>query len=111
MNDIVRGSSVFPRNHINEEQAKEAFKNEWFKIGDVGALLPNGNLKIIERVKSLIKLEQGKYFSPERLEGMYSKCLLISQIFIHGDSNKSDVIAIIIPDKDAIKGWAMKQGV
>ena len=72
----------------------------------MAALLPNEHIKIIDRVKSLIKLAQGDNISLERLEGIYGKSLLISQIFVHGESTKSDLVAIIVPDKEAVKSWA-----
>jgi len=106
----LRGNSVFTRYYKNPEMTNEAFKDGWYLTGDVASMLPNGSIKIIDRVKSLIKLAQGEYISPERLEGIYGKSLLIAQIFIHGESTKSDVVAIIIPEREAVKKWALKQG-
>lgn len=33
----------------------------WFLSGDIGEVLPNGNLKIIDRKKDLVKLANGEY--------------------------------------------------
>jgi long-chain acyl-CoA synthetase len=105
----IKGDSVFPRYYKNEAQTKESFKDGWFISGDVGMINERGCLQIIDRVKSLIKLQQGEYISPEKLEGIYGKSLLIAQILIYGDSEKSDLVAIISVENEALKKWAEKQ--
>ena len=35
----------------------------WFKSGDVGQVLPNGTIKLIDRKKDLVKLQMGEYVS------------------------------------------------
>lgn len=45
--------------------------------GDIGELLPNGVVKIIDRKKNLIKLSQGEYVALEYLENVFG----VSPIF------------------------------
>ena len=107
----IKGETVVPRYYKNETLTKEAFKDGWFITGDVGKINEYGCLQIIDRVKSLIKLQQGEYISPEKLEGIYGKSLFIANIFIYGDPEKSDLVAIVSLEGEALKKWALKQGV
>ena len=49
------------------EQTAENFVVEdgqrWFKSGDIGQMLPNGTLRLIDRKKDLVKLQMGEYVS------------------------------------------------
>jgi long-chain acyl-CoA synthetase len=45
-----------------------------------------------------MKLAQGEYVALERLENMYSSALIVSQIYVHGDSLQSFLVAVFVPD-------------
>ena len=49
-------------------------------------LLQNGTLKVIDRKKNIFKLAQGEYIAPEKIETVYIRSSLVSQIFVHGES-------------------------
>ena len=57
-----KGSSTFKGYLKLEEETKEALDSDgWVHSGDIGRWLPNGALKIIDRKKSLIKLQQASF--------------------------------------------------
>jgi len=87
---------------MNEEKNREAMVDGWLMSGDVGVILPNGSVKIIDRAKNIFKLAQGEYIAPEKLENVYVQSSFISQIHVHGDSLQSFLVAIVIPDFDVI---------
>lgn len=49
--------------------------------------------------------------SPERLETIYSQSKFVSNIFVYGDSNKSNVVAVVVPEIGAATVWAKEKGV
>ncbi|XVF01400.1 hypothetical protein REPUB_Repub04eG0086000 [Reevesia pubescens] len=67
----VRGKTMFSEYYKNPELTRESFKDGWFHTGDIGQMLPNGVVKIIDRKKILIKLSQGEYVALEYLENVY----------------------------------------
>ncbi|KAK7575580.1 hypothetical protein V9T40_011866 [Parthenolecanium corni] len=83
-------------------------ENGWHHTGDIGTWLPNGTLKIIDRKRHIFKLAQGEYVVPDKIEEIYLKSQYIRQIFVYGESLKSNIIAIVVPDVHVVKSWALE---
>lgn len=55
-----------------------------------------------------MKLSQGEYVALERVESLYSGCPIISQLYLHGDSLQSYLVALVIPDPTQLAAIASK---
>ena len=86
-------------------------KDGWLHTGDVGLILPNGALKIIDRKKNLFKLAQGEYLAPEKIENIYLTSKYVGEVFVHGDSFQTFCIAIVVPDKKKILELSEQLGI
>ncbi|XP_014220347.1 long-chain-fatty-acid--CoA ligase 1 [Trichogramma pretiosum] len=103
----VKGVNVFIGYFKDPEKTAETIDAlGWHHTGDIGMWLNNGTLKIIDRKKHSFKLSQGEYILPEKIENTYLKSQYVHQIFVHGESLKSFIVAIVVPNVDVLKTWA-----
>ncbi len=105
---LIRGSNVFKGFYKAPERTKEVFEDGWFMTGDVGEIDSLGRLRLIDRVKNFFKLAQGEYIAPEKIENIYAASDLLAQIFVHGDSHETYLVAVIGVDPVAFPPWASK---
>lgn len=101
----VKGDIIMKGYYNDRESTKEAFKDGWFKTGDIGYLDEDGYLFITGRKKNLIILDNGENVSPEELEDIFIKSDFVKEIVVYADENnsKNQISAFIVPDKDYFK--------
>ena len=93
---LIRGPTVFKEYFKNEAETKKAMTEDgWFRTGDICSVDELGRFRIIDRVKNVLKLAQGEYISPERIENVYlGNIPWLAQGYVHGDSTQSNLVAI-----------------
>jgi len=96
----LRGLTMMNGYFKNDEATKKCLdKNTgWFSTGDIGRINPNGTLSIIDRRKNMFKTSMGEYIASEKLETQYISTDGVGQIWIYGNSFKSFIVSIIVPD-------------
>jgi len=100
------GPNMFNGYYKMPDKTKEAKDDDnWVHSGDIGLWTTKGQLKIIDRKKNIFKLAQGEYIAPEKIENVYGKAPFVAQSFVYGDSYQSVLVAIVVPDFDAMKDW------
>lgn len=99
---LIRGRTIFKEYYKNPEETAKAFtKDGWFHTGDIASIDELGRVKIIDRKKNVLKLAQGEYVSPERIENVYlANASWLAAAYVHGDSHQSNLVMIgaIAPD-------------
>lgn len=94
----LKGPAMFKDYYKDEEKTKEAIDSDgWLHTGDVGMMLPNGALKVIDRKKNLFKLSQGEYVAPEKIENIIGRAKGVAECFVDGKSTEAFLVAIIVP--------------
>ncbi|NXG57836.1 ACSL5 ligase, partial [Hemiprocne comata] len=108
----IKGPNVFKGYLKDPEKTAEAIdKDGWLHTGDIGKWLPNGTLRIIDRKKNIFKLAQGEYIAPEKIENVYVRSAPVAQVFVHGESLRSFLIGIVVPDPETLPEFAAKLGI
>ena len=68
-------------------------------------------MRIIDRKKHIFKLSQGEYIAPEKIENVYSKSTFVAQIFVYGESLKSCLVAVVVPEVTVLTLWCRKNNI
>ena len=71
---------------------------KYFATGDIGEVLPNGNLKIIDRKKDLVKLQGGEYVSLNKLENAIKLLPFVDNCCVIANPLKAHCVCLICPN-------------
>lgn len=93
---LLRGPILFKGYYKNDEENKKTIEADgWFHTGDIVEIDSLGRFKIIDRKKNVLKLAQGEYISPERIENVYlGSSSLFQMAYVHGDPQQSALVAV-----------------
>ncbi len=111
---FAKGSSVMLGYFKNEEATKEAFKDGWFRTGDLGKFDEDGFLIISGRKKNVIISKSGKNVFPEEIEDILNRSEFILESIVYGkeDQKQDEIIAVkIVPDSEAFIEYSENKGV
>merc|ERR1711935_49250 len=79
----------------------------WFHTGDIGVMLKDGNLKIVDRKKDLIKLSGGEFASLGKVEAILKGVKGIGACIVFAQSDKANCVCIVSQPE---KGWGSVGG-
>lgn len=107
---LLRGPFIFREYLKNEEETKKALEADgWFHTGDIVEIDELGRINIIDRKKNVLKLSQGEYISPERIENVFmGSSNLIATAFVHGEPSQSTLVGIFGIDPATFGPFASK---
>jgi long-chain acyl-CoA synthetase len=107
---LARGASIMKGYWNNPEATRESLDEQGFlHTGDIGILTDRGHLKITDRKKHLLVSSGGKNIAPQPIEAAIAQCQYVDQVIVIGDAREY-CTAIVVLDKDAVKGWGEKHG-
>lgn len=107
---LMRGPTMLAEYYKNDEENKKTIEADgWFHTGDIGEFDQLGRLKIIDRKKNVLKLAQGEYISPERIENVYlGNTNFLATAYVHGDPSQSTLVAVFGVDPENFSAFASK---
>jgi long-chain acyl-CoA synthetase len=77
----------------------------WLHTGDIGRLLPDGNLKVVDRRSDLIETSDGRQIPASEIEHLLKGSPYIREAILTGDK-KDFLTALIEIDVEAVTEWA-----
>merc|ERR1719424_2460643 len=120
---LIGGPCVSPGYFINPKQPNPELaqknKEDWVKIqgetffrsGDVGQILPNGTIQIIDRKKDLWKGPNGEYVALSKVEAALKLCEFVDMPMVYGKTGGSYPVALICPQKARILALGKELGI
>ena len=108
---LVKGPSVMRGYYRNEGATRDAIDaGGWLHTGDIGYFDGEGFLCITDRKKDIIITAGGKNIAPQNIENVMKTDSYIQEVVLHGD-RRPYLTALVVPDFDALKGLALRQGI
>nr|WP_082959938.1 carboxylic acid reductase [Mycobacterium sp. E2462] len=99
----LKAANVIPGYFKHPELSAQIFDADGFyKTGDIMAELGPDQLRYLDRSNNVIKLSQGEFVAVSQLEAAFSTSPYIRQIFLYGSSEQPFLLAVIVPNDDAI---------
>ncbi|KRQ19194.1 MULTISPECIES: carboxylic acid reductase [Mycobacteroides] len=103
----IKSETMFPGYYKRPETTADVFDEDGFYMtGDVVAELGPDHLKYLDRVKNVLKLAQGEFVAVSKLEAAYTGSPLVRQIFVYGNSERSYLLAVVVPTPEALERYA-----
>jgi len=112
----VRGNNISSGYYKMKEQTKEAFRDDgFFQTGDIGMVLPDGSLKIIDRKKNLVKLKGGEYVALEKMNQAFNNSPFVNKenggTCAYADDTLDRPVCLVQCDVTAITEKAKELGI
>jgi long-chain acyl-CoA synthetase len=99
---LARGPNVMQGYFEQPEATRLMIDNDgWLHTGDIGAIDPDGYLKITDRKKHIFVSSGGKNIAPAPIESLLEESRFIHQIMLLGDK-RPFCTALIVPDFEAL---------
>src|SRR4029079_7882933 len=104
---LVKSNGATPGYYKRPEVTAEVFDADgYYRTGDVMAEIAPDHLVYVDRRNNVLKLAQGEFVAVANLEAIYAGAPLVRQIFVYGNSERSSLLAVVVPTEDALARFA-----
>jgi long-chain acyl-CoA synthetase len=107
---LTRGPHVMAGYWQDQQATHETIRDGWLHTGDTGHLDEDGFLAITGRKKQIIVTTGGKNVAPVAVEMRLAEDPLVHQVIVAGDG-RDYLVALIVPDRDAVEAQLQIEGI
>jgi fatty acid CoA ligase FadD9 len=103
---LVKTATATPGYYKRPEVTAEVFDADgYYRTGDVMAEIAADHLVYVDRRNNVLKLAHGEFVAVANLEAVYAGASLVRQIFVYGNSERSSLLAVIVPTDEALSRY------
>ncbi|GAA3742748.1 carboxylic acid reductase [Salinactinospora qingdaonensis] len=107
---LLKTDSIIPGYYRHPELTEELFDADgYYKTGDIVAEVRPERFAVVDRRKNVLKLSQGEFVAVSRLESIFASSPLVQQIFVYGNSERSYLLAVVVPPPATIEKFVGKE--
>ena len=106
----IKGENVMAGYWKNPKSTADTIVDGWLHTGDMGYMRDAEMLYVVGRFKSLLIAADGEKYSPEGIEESLVECSKYIDGAILHNSQDPYTIALITPNKEALKAYAKELG-
>lgn len=106
---LVRGATVYEGYWARPDDSL-VDDDGWLHTGDIGEMLPDGNLRIIDRKKDILIMSTGQVVPASETENILKYSIYIRDAMLIGDG-RPYLTALIEMDYENVSEWARSSGI
>lgn len=104
--ELLLKADGIPGYYKRPELTAELFDEDgYYRTGDIVAELGPRRIAVLDRRTTVLKLSQGEFVAVARLEAIFAACPSVRQIFLYGNSERSYLLAVVVPTPDALRRY------
>ncbi|MGX9293852.1 carboxylic acid reductase [Tsukamurella paurometabola] len=92
---LVKSTQLIPGYYHSDKRIRD--DEGFYHTGDVMAELAPDHLEYVDRRSNVIKLAQGEFVPIAQLEATYAAGPEVHQVFLHGSSERSYLLGVVVP--------------
>jgi long-chain acyl-CoA synthetase len=102
---LLAGDSIFLGYYKDPEATARVLDDGWLRTGDAGQLDADGHLIVIDRLKDVLRLDDGSRFSPALIENKLKFSPYVKEAVAVGE-DRPFVVALVQVDMGTVGNWA-----
>ncbi|ALE84468.1 carboxylic acid reductase [Pseudonocardia sp. HH130629-09] len=100
---LVRTDDIFPGYYHRPEVTSSVFDDDgYYRTGDIMAQVGPDRLVYVDRRNNVQKLSQGEFVALSKVEAALTHDPAIRQVFVHGNSDRPYLLAVVVPSQDLL---------